>query len=239
MSPFSLSGQRIFITGAAGGIGSATARLCREQGASVVLADMLSPAQIAERCGVPQSDCHQLDTSQRKQVEALAATIGPVDGLVDTAAICPADDWMDEDWDAALQKVFEVNIRGPINVTRAFLPGMVAQKRGRMVLCGSVAGWMGGVASGPHYAFTKGGLHAFVRWLARRAAPHNVLVNAIAPGPVATAMTADKEYHPENFPLGRMAKPEEMAAMAVFLLGAGAGYVAGAIMDVNGAVHYR
>jgi NAD(P)-dependent dehydrogenase (short-subunit alcohol dehydrogenase family) len=240
-SPFSLTGQRILITGAAGGIGGATARLCLRQGAQVVLADRQSPDHIARQVetAVSSSDCHQLDTSRRAEVEALAARIGPIDGLVDTAAICPEDDWMSEDWDEALQRVFEVNIRGPINLARAFMPGMAARKQGRIVLCGSVAGWMGGIVSGPHYAFTKGGIHAFTRWLARRGAPDNVLVNAIAPGPVATAMTAGKDYRTENYPLRRMAEPEEIAAMAAFLLGPGAGYVAGAVMDVNGAVHYR
>ena len=240
-SPFSLAGRRILITGAAGGIGGATARLCLQQGAQVVLADRQSPDHIARQVdmAVNSSDCHQLDTSRRVEVEALAARIGPIDGLVDTAAICPEDDWMSEDWDEALQRVFEVNIRGPINLARAFMPGMAARKQGRIVLCGSVAGWMGGIVSGPHYAFTKGGIHAFTRWLARRGAPDNVLVNAIAPGPVATAMTAGKDYRTENYPLRRMAEPEEIAAMAAFLLGPGAGYVAGAVMDVNGAVHYR
>lgn len=240
-SPFSLRGQTILITGAAGGIGAATARLCAAQGATLILADLLEPGELAARIG-PAADgaaCHRLDISQRAAVEALAAAAGPVDALIDMAAICPFDDWMAEGWDESLERVLAVNIRGPINLTRAFLPGMAARKRGRIVLCGSVAGWMGGVASGPHYAFSKGGLHAFTRWLARRGAPDGVLVNAIAPGPVETPMTAGQGYRPGQFPLGRMAAPEEIAAAAAFLVSPGAGYVSGAVLDVNGAVHYR
>ncbi|PHK96048.1 short-chain dehydrogenase [Pseudoroseomonas rhizosphaerae] len=240
-NPFSLAGQTVLITGAGGGIGSATARLCAGQGARLVLADLMAPEEIAARIGPAARDaaCHRLDISQRPAVEALVAEAGPVDALIDMAAICPFDDWMAEGWDDSLRRVMEVNIHGPINLTRALLPGMAARGRGRIVLCGSVAGWMGGVASGPHYAFSKGGLHAFTRWLARRGAPQGVLVNAIAPGPVETPMTAGQGYRPEQFPLGRMATAEEIAAAAVFLAGPGAGYVSGAVLDVNGAMHYR
>jgi NAD(P)-dependent dehydrogenase (short-subunit alcohol dehydrogenase family) len=236
---FSLQGQRVLVTGAAGGIGAATARLAAEQGAVVLAADLADPAAIAERSGVAMADCHRLDTGDRAAVEAYLAGAGRIDGLVDAAAICPADDWMAPDWDAALQRVLAVNVGGPINLSRALLPAMAAQGAGRMVFCGSIAGWMGGIVSGPHYAFSKGGLHAFVRWLARRAAPQGVLVNAIAPGPVETAMTEGRGYRPESYPLGRMARPEEIAATAVFLLGPGAGYAAGAVFDINGATHFR
>ncbi|WP_419898871.1 SDR family NAD(P)-dependent oxidoreductase [Roseomonas sp. USHLN139] len=236
---FSLEGQRVLVTGAAGGIGGATVRLAVEQGARVIAVDLGEPAEIAARCGLAPAECHRLDTSDRAAVEAFVARAGQIDGLVDTAAICPADDWMAPGWDEALQRVLAVNIGGPINLARALLPAMAAQGAGRMVFCGSIAGWMGGIVSGPHYAFSKGGLHAFIRWLARRAAPQGVLVNAIAPGPVETAMTEGRGYRPENYPLGRMARPEEIAATAVFLLGPGAGYAAGAVLDINGATHFR
>lgn len=94
-------------------------------------------------------------------------------------------------------------------------------------------------AQAPNCAFSKGGIRAFVRWLSRQGAPHNVLVNGIAPGPVDTEMTAGKGYDPTAYPLKRMAKPEEIAAIAVFLCGAGAGYVSGAIFDVNGGTHFH
>ena len=124
----------------------------------------------------------------------VAQQIGLVFGLIDTAAIVPLDDWMADDWDDALEQVIRANIKGPLNLTRAFLPGMIERGEGRIVLCGSVAGWMGGIRSGPHYAFSKGGIHSFVRWLSRQGAPHNVLVNGIAPGPVEAAMTEGNGY---------------------------------------------
>ena len=206
----------------------------------MVLVD-LDAERIAERVGDlgGRATAHPCDTSRRAAVEALVADIGPLYGLVDCAAICPVDDWMGEGWDDALDRVLAANVKGPINLARAVLPGMIAAGEGRIVLCGSVAGWMGGVRSGPHYAFTKGGIHAFTRWLARRGAPHNVLVNAVAPGPVDTGMIAGAGYEPDSYPLKRLARPEEVAAAILFLCGPGAGYVAGAVIDVNGAAHYR
>jgi NAD(P)-dependent dehydrogenase (short-subunit alcohol dehydrogenase family) len=236
-----LTGKRILITGAAGGIGSATARLCAQHGAEVILVDILPTQETRTRVGDLGRDVkiYSVDMSQRSLVTELAAKIGPIYGLIDTAAIAPFDDWMSEDWDESLDRVIAVNIKGPINVTRAFLPGMLAQREGRIVLCGSVAGWMGGVRSGPHYAFSKGGIHAFVRWLSRQGAVSNVLVNGIAPGPVVTGMTEGKGYDPEQYPLKRMAQPEEIAAAALFLCSRGAGYMSGAIVDINGGVFFH
>lgn len=237
-SPFDLTGRRILITGAAGGIGGATARLCSQHGATVILADQMAAPLIAERAGV-EAECHSVDVSDRKAVTGMAAAIGPIYALIDTAAICPDDDWMADDWDESLERVLAVNVRGPLNLARAFFPGMVAQGEGRIVLCGSVAEWMGGMLSGPHYAFSKGGIHAFTRWLARRGAPHNVLVNAIAPGPVATGMTAGRGYEHQAYPLGRMAGPEEIASAALFLAGSGSSFMTGSVMDVNGGVFFH
>ena len=98
---------------------------------------------------------------------------------------------------------------------------------------------MGGLRTGPHYAFSKGGIHAFVRWLSRQGAPHNVLVNGIAPGPVDTPMIEGQGYDPAAYPMKRMTRQEEIAAMAVFLCGAGGGYASGAIFDINGGTHFH
>eukprot|EP01035_Chromulina_nebulosa_P015149 gene15149-20073_t len=147
-SPFDLTGRRILISGAAGGIGSATARLCARQGAKLVLVDIVSKTEIRDRVGAAVADLaeiHSLDTGSRADVTALAQQTGPVYGLIDTAAIAPHDDWMTEDWEEALDRVIRANIKGPINLSRAFLPGMTAAGEGRIVLCGSVAGWMGGL----------------------------------------------------------------------------------------------
>lgn len=237
---FDLDGRRIAISGAGGGIGSATARLVAEMGADVRLADLTAPAPLAEFiAGQGRSaEATALDVTDRTAVEAWAEAAGPVDGLIDCAAICPFDDWEDEGWDETAARVFNVNLQGPINLVRAFLPGMIERKGGRIALVGSIAGRIGGVRATAHYAMSKGGIHSFVRWAAKRATPHGVLVNAVAPGPVATPMTQGEPFDPTAFPLGRMAAAQEIAGPLAFLVSPAASHVSGVILDVNGGLHF-
>ncbi|WP_276122443.1 SDR family NAD(P)-dependent oxidoreductase [Pararhizobium qamdonense] len=239
--PNDLTGRRILITGAGGGIGAASARLCSAHGAEVALVDIADVDTIRRTVGELSGPAtfHSCDTSSKDAVSRLSGATGPVYGLVDCAAICPPDDWMDESWDEALDRTIAVNIKGPANLTRAYYPKMVEQGGGRIVLFGSVAGWMGGLRSGPHYAFTKGGIHAFTRWLAQRGAEHNVTVNAIAPGPIDTPMIMGRGYEPDAVPLKRLAAPEEVGAFVLLLCAPGGGFASGAIFDVNGATHLR
>ena len=149
------------------------------------------------------------------------------------------DDWEDDDWDAVAKQVFDVNLGGPINLLRAFMPLMKEQGHGQIALVGSVAGKIGGVRSAPHYVMSKGGIHAFVRWAAKRGAPDNILVNAIAPGVVDTPMTESQTFDAANdFPLGRKATAAEMAGPLVFLVSSAATYMSGSVMDVNGVMHF-
>lgn len=238
---YDLTGKTMLITGAAGGIGSETARLCAAAGARLVLADVV-PVEAIKASNEDLAGTaifRQCDTSKRAAVETLAREIGPVDILADTAGICPRDDWMAPDWDEAFDRVIDVNVRGPINLVRAFLPGMMERKQGRVVLCGSIAGWTGGVLSSPHYTAAKGGVHALVRWFAQRATPHNVCVNGVAPGPVDTGMTRGEGYTPEKFPLKRMGTAEELANLIAFLVSPGASFIAGTVIDANGGVYMR
>ena len=115
---------------------------------------------------------------------------------------------------------------------------MIARKGGRIALVGSIAGRIGGVAAAPHYVMAKGGIHGFVRWAAKQGAAHNVLVNAVAPGPIATAMTQGQNFDGAGFPLGRMGEAEEIAGPLAFLISPAASYISGAVLDVNGAMHF-
>ncbi len=237
---FDLSGQRIAISGAGGGIGQATARLVASMGGDLMLADLEAPAPLADYIAGQgrAAEATALDITDRAAVEAWAAACGKVDGLVDCAAICPFDDWTDDGWDEVAARVFDVNLQGPINLTRAFMAGMAGRGGGRIALVGSIAGRLGGVRAAPHYVMSKGGIHGFVRWAARRGAPDGVLVNAVAPGPVATPMTQGEPYEPENFPLRRIAQAEEIAGPLAFLVSPAASYVSGAVLDINGAMHF-
>jgi NAD(P)-dependent dehydrogenase (short-subunit alcohol dehydrogenase family) len=239
-SQFDLSGQRIAIAGAGGGIGSATARLVADMGADVLLTDLEAPEAVAAAVAATgrAAEAAALDVTDRGAVEAWAEACGAVDAFIDCAAICPFDDWLDEGWDDVAARVFNIDLQGPLNLTRAFMPGMVERGGGRIVLIGSIAGRFGGLLAAPHYVMAKGGVHAFVRWLARRGAPHNVLVNGVAPAPVETPMIDGEPFVPEEFPMRRVAQAEEVAGPLAFLVSPAASYVTGAVLDVNGAMHF-
>lgn len=238
-TPFTLDGMRIVISGAAGGIGGATALLCHQLGARLVLLDVAGADAIVNRVGVLEgAELFQCDTSNRSAVEAVAASAGAVTALVDTAAINPFDDWFADEWDASFDRVLGINARGPINLARAFLPAMQQAGHGRIVLVGSFAGRAGGLRNGAHYAVSKGGIHALTRWLAKQFTPQNILVNAIAPGATETPMIADQGYDASGLPLRRFARPEEQAAAIAFLCSPAASYISGIILDVNGGMHF-
>ena len=238
-SAFDLSGQRILITGAAGGIGAATARACAALGAELLLVDRHETRSLARELRESGAKAEPLlcDVASRVDVEAAAASTGPVDALVLAAGICPWDDWQDPGWDEAFDEVIAINLHGPIHFARAYLPGMIGRRRGRMVLVGSVAGRSGGLSASAHYVASKGGLHALVRWLAKRGAPHGVLVNGIAPGAIETAMTRDQRLDPAQIPLGRKGSADEVAWPIAFLCSPAAGYLSGAVLDVNGGLY--
>ena len=239
-NPFTLEGRRIAITGAGGGIGSTAARLAADLGADVMVSDLEAPDAVAEsvRERGRRSEAAALDVTDRRAVEAWAASCGAVDALIDCAAICPFDDWTEDGWDEAADRVFDVNLRGPLHLVRSFMGSMAERGGGRIALVGSIAGRIGGLVAAPHYVMSKGAIHSFVRWASRQGAPHNVLVNAVAPGPVRTPMTAGQAFDDARFPLGRMAEAEEIAGPLVFLVSPAASYVSGAVLDINGAMHF-
>jgi NAD(P)-dependent dehydrogenase (short-subunit alcohol dehydrogenase family) len=236
--PFALEGRRILITGAAGGIGNAAAEICAWQGAEIIRTDILTKAAAHARMSQLPGDYHQVDLSDRAAVSALADASGPVWAVIDTAGICPVDDWMEDAWERAFDQVIDVNLRAPINLARAYLPLMIKQGGGRFALCGSVSGRMGGVVCGPHYAASKGGLHSFTRWLAQKGTPHNVLVNAVAPGSVDTPMAAQNNVDTSGYPQGRGGRPRELGATLAFLCTPGAGFISGVVLDVNGGTYF-
>jgi 3-oxoacyl-[acyl-carrier protein] reductase len=238
-SAFSLKGRRVLITGAAGGIGAATAFVCGQLGAAVVVTDIQPVDKVVDRLrsdGV-KAEGHLLDMADRVAVERLADAIGDLDGLVAAGAVCPMDDWITSpDWDDNFDLAMSVNVRGPINLARAWMPRMVARGSGSIVVIGSLAGKTGGVAEAnqPHYVASKGAVHGVVRWLSRRAIGHGVNVNGIAPGPVKTNMNANLTFDMDALPMKRLGRPEEIAWPIAFLCSSAASYISGTVLDVNG-----
>jgi len=241
-SALALTGRRIVVTGAASGIGRATASVLAQLGAELVLADV-----------------SELDTT-RAEVEALGSRPelvrgdllapgaiarlfdGPrVHALVHCAGLVPKLPWNeDPEWVERFQQILATNVRLPIEIGHAAIEHMGAHGGGKVVLIGSVAGWTGGtvLATPPDYAASKGAVHAFLRQLARKGSSKGVLVNAVAPGPVETPFSAGVDYPPGTFPLGRIAAPAEIAWPIAFLCTDAASYLSGEIVNVNGGIYF-
>lgn len=242
-TPFGLKGKRVLITGAAGGIGSATARACAQLGADLVLTDIRDCSALAEELAPVGAGAaaHVCDVRDRAAIDALAETVGGVDGLVLNAGAIAFDDWDSLEWEDSFHEIIQVNLLAPMQFARAFLPGMRTRGGARIVLVGSIAGWTGGTLSttGAHYVASKGGVHAFTRWLARRAAP-DVGVNAVAPSATATAMIAGQPSPAVGSQLvPRVASADEIAWPIAFLCSPAASFLSGVVLDINGGAYLR
>jgi len=176
---------------------------------------------------------------------AVAATVqrfGTLDGLIHMAALHSTLTW--EEADAAeFNRIMAVNVTGAFLIAKAAAEPMKKAGRGAIVLASSTVMNSGGVGGhgrgGPAYATSKAAIVGLTRSLARALAPHGIRVNAVSPGSTATAMTADYDEAAlaqlaARTPLGRIGRPEEIAAIACFLVGEGASYMVGDVVNANG-----
>jgi 3-oxoacyl-[acyl-carrier protein] reductase len=236
-SALSLHGRRVLVTGAASGIGRATAIVLAQLGAELLMTDRAplddvraDAARIGSTCTAEQGDLPS---------DVFIATLFTgrrIHAVAHCAAILEGRNWReDPDWLARFHRVMDINVRVPLTLTTAAIDHMAEHGGGSIVLVGSVAGRTGGTSPNtpPDYAASKGAVHALVKWLSRQAIGRGVLVNGVAPGPVQTAMTTGFTSGAQ-LPLGRMGRPEELAWPIAFLCTPAASYFSGAILDVNG-----
>jgi 3-oxoacyl-[acyl-carrier protein] reductase len=229
--------RRVLVTGAASGIGRATATALAQLGASLLLVDrasLVATRAEVERLQVP-CETAEGDLTDDVFLTSLFAR-GRLHAAAHCAAVLEGRPWRDDpQWHERFHRVMDINVRVPLAIGAACVDHMAHHGGGALVLVGSVAGRTGGtsVTTPPDYAMSKGAVHTLVKWLSRNAITRGVMVNAVAPGPVETPMTRNFNAT-ASLPLGRLGKPEELAWPIAFLCTPAASYLSGAILDVNG-----
>jgi 3-oxoacyl-[acyl-carrier protein] reductase len=232
-----LQGRRALVTGAASGIGRATALVLAQLGAELLLTDRAPLAAIRAELEGLGATCTAAEgdlTSDSFIAELLGGE--RIQAVAHCAAILEGRPWReDRNWHDRFHRVMDINVRVPLTLAAAAIDHMAQHGGGSIVLVGSVAGRTGGtsVNTPPDYSASKGAVHALVKWLSRQAIGRGVLVNGVAPGPVQTPMTTGFTSGAQ-LPLGRMGRPEELAWPIAFLCTPAASYFSGAILDVNG-----
>ena len=247
--PFDLSGRIALVTGAYRGLGFAIAKGLAQAGATVVLngrkeealaaaAKTLTAAGLEASIGVFDV---AVGDAVRAGVAAIERTHGRLDILVNNAGIqrrSPMVDFKQQDWD----DIIATNLTAPFLVSQAALPGMIARRSGKIIHIASLMSELGRPTVVP-YTAAKGGVRQLTRGMAVELAPHNIQVNAIAPGYFATEMNRalidNAEFNAwvcKRTPAGRWGDPPEIAGLAVFLASSAADYVTGQIIMIDGGM---
>jgi 3-oxoacyl-[acyl-carrier protein] reductase len=243
--------RRALITGASSGIGTAAALELAREGHALWITYTGREAEaerVAEECraaGAAEVLVSRLDLREPESIDALTdrvtVTWGELHVLVNNGGVCPYTPYPEidiEEWDFVL----ETNARGTFLLTRAALPLLRAAEGDRSVVnIASIAGQVGALQTGIHYAASKGALLAITRSFARHLAAEGIRVNAVTPGPVASAITDQLQGEGRakleaGIPLGAFGQPEDVAWIIASLASERARFITGATYDVNGGV---
>jgi len=238
------AGSTIIVTGAGSGIGRATATRIAQEGGRVIATDVVAARLDALRTELDGLDVHTVvgDVAASATIDALIAAAGDrIDGLANVAGIMDAFLPPDEVDDATWERVFSVNVTGPMRLTRAVLPLMIAAGKGSVVNVASEAA-LKASAAGAAYTSSKHAIAGYTKSVAFFHGPQGIRANAVAPGAVATNIEAPmkSEYAARRVgpimqtAIPPVAQPEQLAAAITWLLSDDSANVNGAVLPSDG-----
>jgi 2-hydroxycyclohexanecarboxyl-CoA dehydrogenase len=237
----------VIVTGAGRGMGRAIAERLAAEGARVAVTDVDRESALKTADALDGAAGFRLDITDAAEVSArveeIVAALGPIDALVNNAGWDRLAPFLDTDEDL-WERLIDINLRGPIRMTKAVLPQMVERQSGRIVNISSDAGRVGSTGEAV-YSACKAGIIGFGKTIAREVARHGITVNAICPGPTATPLLEsivgegnDKliDSLKRGIPMRRLGEPDDIAGAVAFIVSDDAGFVTGQTLSVSGGL---
>lgn len=241
---FSLKGKKVVVTGGCSGIGESIATLFQQQGAEVHVIDLSQPKELKSKINY-----HQADITNLEVVKQIATRLTSIDILVNNAGI-PQIGNLENTNPADFQRIFDVNVKGAYHCMLSFIPNMVKQKSGVILNMASVAASVG-IPDRFGYSMTKGAIKSMTQSVAKDYINQGIRCNCISPGRVHTPFVDGfiAKNYPNNQaemfdklsktqPLGRMAKPDEIANLALYLCSDEAAFITGCDYPIDGGFIY-
>jgi 2-hydroxycyclohexanecarboxyl-CoA dehydrogenase len=236
----------VLVTGAGRGMGKSIAERLAAEGARVAVTDVDEKSAVSTAAALDGAAGFRLDITDAGEVtsriDEIVAALGPIDALVNNAGWDKLALFLDTDedlWD----RLIDINLRGPIRMTKAVLPQMIERQRGRIVNISSDAGRVGSTGEAV-YSACKAGIIGFGKTVAREVARFGITVNTVCPGPTDTALLEEVAQGNEKvieslkraIPMRRIGLPEDIAGAVAFMVSDDAGFITGQTLSVSGGL---